>query len=166
MTRQQQYPHHRCDHNDDRGRRACCEPRRANARPGDRHLDVVRKHLTAGRVCRFGLAVAHTVGRTSGDVVPALVSCRGIGAPPRRRGGRLYRATAITRAALIDIGAAVRTGHRRRSPPGGPQLLRRITVGLLNNGSSAIEPKRSADDREAAPTSPLFLIITVIGPPP
>jgi hypothetical protein len=45
-------------------------------------------------------------------------------------------------------------------------LLRRITVGLLNNGSSAIEPKRSADDREAAPTSPLFLIITVIGPPP
>jgi hypothetical protein len=42
----------------------------------------------------------------------------------------------------------------------------RITVGLLNNGSSAIEPKPSADDREAAPTSPLFLIITVIGPPP
>jgi hypothetical protein len=38
-------------------------------------------------------------------------------------------------------------------------LLRRITVGLLNNGSSAIEPKRSTDDREAAPTSPLFLII-------
>jgi hypothetical protein len=45
-------------------------------------------------------------------------------------------------------------------------LLRRITVGLLNNGSSAIEPKRSADDREAAPTSPLFLIITVVGRPP
>jgi hypothetical protein len=45
-------------------------------------------------------------------------------------------------------------------------LLRRITVGLLNNDSSAIEPKRSADDREAAPTSPLFPIITVIGRPP
>jgi hypothetical protein len=29
-----------------------------------------------------------------------------------------------------------------------------------------MEPMRSADDREAAPTSPLFLIITVIGPPP
>jgi hypothetical protein len=41
-------------------------------------------------------------------------------------------------------------------------LLRRITVGLLNNGGSAIEPKRSADDREAPQTSPLFLIITVI----
>jgi hypothetical protein len=45
-------------------------------------------------------------------------------------------------------------------------LLRRITVGLLNNGSSAIEPTRSADDREAAPTSPIFLILTVIGRPP
>jgi hypothetical protein len=41
-------------------------------------------------------------------------------------------------------------------------LLRRITFGLLNNGSSAIEPKRSADDREAAQTSPLVLIITVM----
>jgi hypothetical protein len=45
-------------------------------------------------------------------------------------------------------------------------LLRRITVGLPNNGRSAIEPKRSADDREAAPTPLFFLIITVIGPPP
>ena len=83
--------------------------------PGGRELDVVRQHLSAGRVCRFGLAIAHTVRRTSGDVIAALVPCRGIRAPPRQRGGPLHGTTATACAAAIDFRAAVRAGHRRRS---------------------------------------------------